>query len=140
GTSPRCPRPGRWRPGRPWCPRPRRGTGVGRRVRRRRWASRSPSSLSPPRHRATPAAMAESAATMSASRHSPSSPHPAPAAPTFLGLPDAGERARVAVVCAPYDLTSTYGKGADRGPEALIAASYAVETWDEETSRDLEPL
>jgi agmatinase len=43
-------------------------------------------------------------------------------------------------VCAPYDLTSTYGKGADRGPEALIAASYAVETWDEETGRDLEPL
>ena len=85
--------------------------------------------------------MAESAATMSASRHSPSSPHPPPAdRPTFLGLPDAGERARVAVVCAPYDLTSTYGKGADRGPEALIAASYAVETWDEETSRDLEPL
>jgi agmatinase len=65
--------------------------------------------------------------------------HPAPR-PTFLGLPDAGERARVAVVCAPYDLTSTYGKGADRGPEALLAASHSVETWDEETSRDLEPV
>jgi len=58
--------------------------------------------------------------------------------PTFLGLPDAGADARVEVVCAPYDLTSTYGKGADRGPEALIAASAAVETWDEETGFDLE--
>ena len=58
--------------------------------------------------------------------------------PTFLGLPDAGKEARVAVVCAPYDLTSTYGKGADRGPDALLAASYAVETWDEEMGVDLE--
>jgi len=61
-------------------------------------------------------------------------------APTFLGLPDAGADARVAVVCAPYDLTSTYGKGADAGPEALLAASGAVETWDDETGRDLEGL
>jgi agmatinase len=66
-------------------------------------------------------------------------PAPGPAdAPTFLGLPDAGEAASIAVVCAPYDLTSTYGKGADLGPEALLAASGAVETWDEETGRDLE--
>jgi agmatinase len=57
---------------------------------------------------------------------------------TFLGLPDAGDAARVAVVCAPYDLTSTYGKGADRGPEALLAASGAVETWDDEFGVDLE--
>jgi agmatinase len=86
--------------------------------------------------------MPESAATMSTAQQPPhSAPHsPPPAAPTFLGLPDAGERARVAVVCAPYDLTSTYGKGADRGPDALISASYAVETWDEETGRDLEPV
>ncbi len=59
---------------------------------------------------------------------------------TFLGLEDAGSEAQVAVVCAPYDLTSTFGKGADRGPEAMLAASGAVETWDEETSRDLETL
>src|SRR6185503_13777230 len=37
-------------------------------------------------------------------------------------------------------LPSTYGKGADRGPEALLQASHSVETWDEETSRDLEPV
>ena len=61
-------------------------------------------------------------------------------APTFLGLPDAGPEARIALVCAPYDLTSTYGKGADRGPDALLAASGAVETWDEEMGLDMETL
>lgn len=60
--------------------------------------------------------------------------------PTFLGLPDAGEQASIAVICAPYDATSTYGKGADLGPEALLAASAAVETWDEERACDLEAL
>jgi len=58
--------------------------------------------------------------------------------PTFLGLPDAGVDAHVALICAPYDLTSTYGKGADRGPRALLEASGNVETWDEETGVDLE--
>lgn len=60
--------------------------------------------------------------------------------PPFLGLPDAGDAARLAVVCAPYDLTSTYGKGADRGPDALLSASAAVETWDEEFGVDLESI
>ena len=57
---------------------------------------------------------------------------------SFLGLPDAGDDADIALVCAPYDATSTYGKGADRGPEALLSASGNVETWDEETGVDLE--
>lgn len=61
-------------------------------------------------------------------------------AATFLGLPDAGRHADVRLICAPYDLTSTYGKGADRGPEALLAASGSVETWDEEVGVDLESL
>ncbi len=61
-------------------------------------------------------------------------------ASTFLGLPDAGEAADICLVCAPYDLTSTYGKGADRGPEALLAASGSVETWEEETGFDLETM
>ncbi len=60
--------------------------------------------------------------------------------PTFLGLADAGSAARVAIVPAPYDLTSTYGKGADRGPRALLEASANVETWDEELDVDLESL
>lgn len=58
--------------------------------------------------------------------------------PTFLALPDAGLDARLALVCAPYDATSTYGKGAQRGPEALLAASCQVETWEEQSGTDLE--
>ncbi len=67
----------------------------------------------------------------------------APATPsdtTFLGLPDAGASAQLALVCAPYDLTSTYGKGADAGPQAVLEASASVETWEEETAFDLESL
>ncbi len=60
--------------------------------------------------------------------------------PPFLGLPDHGDEADVVLVCAPYDLTSTYGKGAEGGPDALLRASGYVETWDEETHTDLETL
>jgi len=37
----------------------------------------------------------------------------------------------------PYDKTSTYGKGADKGPAALLDASYNLEFYDIET--DSEP-
>ena len=32
--------------------------------------------------------------------------------------------ARIAILPVPYDGTSTYGKGADKGPAALLAASF----------------
>lgn len=51
----------------------------------------------------------------------------------FLGLPPAHsswEGARVAVLPVPYDGTSTYQKGADLGPAALLAASQQVELYD----------
>jgi agmatinase len=59
--------------------------------------------------------------------------------PTFLGLPpDATVGMRGAVVVpVPYDGTSTWHKGADAGPGALIDASAAVELFDIETG--LEP-
>lgn len=41
--------------------------------------------------------------------------------------------ARIAILPVPYDGTSTYGKGADKGPEALLAASYQLENYDIET-------
>lgn len=40
---------------------------------------------------------------------------------------------RVVIVPVPYDETSTWRKGADRGPAALLEASGAIETWDLET-------
>ncbi len=41
--------------------------------------------------------------------------------------------ARIAVLPVPFDKTSTWGKGADKGPAALIAASRQVEWYDCET-------
>ena len=57
----------------------------------------------------------------------------AAAEPTYLDLPAAQRRystARIAVLPCPFDGTSTYGKGADRGPAKLIEASGQVEFYD----------
>ncbi|MBN2352224.1 MAG: agmatinase [Spirochaetales bacterium] len=58
----------------------------------------------------------------------------------FLGLaPEDGapERCRYHILPVPYDGTSTWNKGADKGPAALLAASAQVEYYDIET--DSEP-
>ena len=46
------------------------------------------------------------------------------------------ESASIAILPVPYDGTSTWIKGADKGPEALLDASYNLEFYDIET--DLE--
>lgn len=54
---------------------------------------------------------------------------------TFLGLPEAESRfeeSRVLVLPIPYDGTTSYRPGTRFGPEAILAASRYVETWDEE--------
>jgi len=58
--------------------------------------------------------------------------------PGYLDLPaelSRYESARIAVLPCPFDGTSTYGKGADRGPARLIEASGQVEMWDMELDR-----
>ena len=57
---------------------------------------------------------------------------------TFLGLPaDAAQGTPGAVIVpVPYDGTSTWHKGADAGPQALLEASAAVELYDIETARE----
>jgi len=55
---------------------------------------------------------------------------------SFGGLPAEYRQAassRIVVVPVPYDLTSTWMKGADKGPEAIIRASGTVELYDIET-------
>ncbi len=47
------------------------------------------------------------------------------------------EKAKFVVVGVPYDGTSTWGKGADKGPAAIIDASCNMELYDIET--DTEP-
>lgn len=61
-----------------------------------------------------------------------SAPHPEKPV-GFLGLPAEfrnPETARIAILSVPYDATSTWQKGADKGPQALIDASAAVELYD----------
>ncbi|HPX33826.1 MAG TPA: agmatinase [Bacteroidales bacterium] len=47
------------------------------------------------------------------------------------------EHASVVVLPVPYDETSTWGKGADRGPEALLKASANMELYDIETDSEV---
>ncbi len=57
-------------------------------------------------------------------------------ASNFGGLPAEYSQAansRIVVLPVPYDLTSTWMKGADKGPEAIIRASGTVELYDIET-------
>lgn len=46
------------------------------------------------------------------------------------------ERAAACILPVPYDATSSWVKGADRGPAALISASNYVELWDIETATE----
>lgn len=47
------------------------------------------------------------------------------------------ETAKIAVLPVPYDKTSTWIKGADDGPEALLEASEALEWFDIETKTEV---
>lgn len=61
----------------------------------------------------------------------------------FLGLEpenSAYPDARIVLLPVPYDGTSTYQKGADRGPAALLAASAQVELYDMETHCEVHGL
>ncbi len=60
--------------------------------------------------------------------------------PSFGCLPQeysAQDSARVAIVPVPYDGTSTWLKGADKGPEAIIEASANMELYDIETDSEV---
>lgn len=61
----------------------------------------------------------------------------------FLGLTpedSAWERCRVAVLPVPYDGSSTFQKGADQGPRALLEASAQVELYDLQTHAEVHRL
>jgi agmatinase len=54
----------------------------------------------------------------------------------FADIPDeyaSYEKAQIVVLPVPYDETSTWIKGADKGPDAIIAASCNMELYDIET-------
>jgi agmatinase len=45
--------------------------------------------------------------------------------------------ARVAIVSAPYEATTSYGKGTGRGPQGILKASAYVEFYDDEFDREV---
>lgn len=58
----------------------------------------------------------------------------------FLDPPEQytlAESSKIRIIPVPYDGTSTFRKGADRGPEALLEASGQVETFDIETRSEV---
>jgi agmatinase len=59
---------------------------------------------------------------------------------TYAGIPEefAGyENAKVVILPVPYDGTSTWGKGADKGPEAFLLASENMEIYDLESDTEV---
>ena len=60
--------------------------------------------------------------------------------PNFLGLPaetSAYAKARVVVLPVPFEATVSYGAGTRAGPDAILAASRQVETFDPDLGCDL---
>lgn len=62
------------------------------------------------------------------------------AADGFLAIPEAEhanpQTARVVIQQIPYEHTSSYISGSDKGPAAMVSASHFVEFYDEETDRE----
>jgi agmatinase len=63
-----------------------------------------------------------------------------PAEEGFLALPDAElttlENAKVVIQQIPYEYTSSYVAGSDKGPKAMVDASHFVEFYDEEIDQE----
>ncbi|MCG2725337.1 MAG: agmatinase [Elusimicrobia bacterium] len=49
---------------------------------------------------------------------------------------DAHQTAKFVVLPIPYERTTSYGKGAKKGPDAILKASLQLELWDEEIKKE----
>ncbi len=59
---------------------------------------------------------------------------------TYAGIPEEYaklEKAKIVLIPVPYDGTSTWQKGADKGPEAFLEASENMELYDIETDTEV---
>lgn len=59
---------------------------------------------------------------------------------TFAGIPESYaklDNAKIVLIPVPYDGTSTWQKGADKGPEAFLSASENMELYDIETDSEV---
>ncbi|WP_343487152.1 agmatinase [Allomuricauda sp. d1] len=58
----------------------------------------------------------------------------------YAGIPDGFaqiDKSRIVLIPVPYDGTSTWGKGADKGPQAFLEASENMELYDIETDSEV---
>jgi len=44
---------------------------------------------------------------------------------------------KIAILSAPYEKTTSYGKGTSKGPQAILKASHYIEFFDEETCKEV---
>lgn len=59
---------------------------------------------------------------------------------SYAGLPEEFsnfETSKIVILPVPFDKTTTYGKGTDKGPEGLIEASRNIELYDIETDSEV---
>ncbi len=59
---------------------------------------------------------------------------------TFAGIPEEYhqlDNAKIVLIPVPYDGTSTWGKGADKGPEAFLEAAENMELFDIQTRTEV---
>ena len=59
---------------------------------------------------------------------------------TYAGIPEEFaqiDKAKIVLIPVPYDGTSTWGKGADKGPDAFLEASENMELYDIETDSEV---
>ena len=59
---------------------------------------------------------------------------------TFAGIPEkytGYDKSKIVPIPVPYDGTSTWGKGADKGPDAFLEASENMELYDIETDSEV---
>jgi len=59
---------------------------------------------------------------------------------TYAGIPDSyatSEKSKIVLIPVPYYGTSTWKKGADKGPDAFLAASENMELYDIETDSEV---
>ncbi|MCR9172053.1 MAG: agmatinase [bacterium] len=59
---------------------------------------------------------------------------------TYAGIPSEKatlDKSQIVLITIPYDATSTWGKGADKGPEAFLDASENMELYDIETKTEV---
>src|SRR5688572_19124488 len=47
------------------------------------------------------------------------------------------DNSKIAILSAPYEKTTSYGKGTAKGPKAILDASHYVEFFDEETTKEI---